>query len=173
VAQVQQVWNKFNARERMTATGAGIVIVAWIVGLVGSYGFGSSIVGLLGAIAVLVILYLKYAPNQSITWPAPIPLIVLVISAIVALLAVLGLLQGLQLLGIGIGFFGLYIAAVILNAIGAVLMVWGAWQEYQLNAPARTTPGSTGTTSPPPAPMAPPPPPPAQSPSDTDQLPPA
>ena len=181
---MQEVWNKFNPRERLTAIGAGIVILAWLVGLVGSYGFGSSIVALLGAIAVLVILYLKYAPNQSITWPAPIPLIVLVIAAIVALLALLGLIQGLQIFGVGLGsFLGLYLVSIVLNVIGAAVMTWGAWQEYQLTQSTGTTRGSTGTTAPPPAPMAPPPPapmapppppaPPAQSPSDTDQMPPA
>ncbi len=172
--QVQEVWNKLNPRERLTAIGALLVALGWIIGLAGSFGLGGNTIALLGAIAVLVILFLKYSPNQSITWPAPIPLINLAISAIVALLALLGLVQWLQLAGFG-SFLGAAIIAAIVTAVGAALMIWGSWQEYQLTKPATT---SARASSPPPA--APPPatpaaPPPAsyEPPSDTDDLPPA
>jgi hypothetical protein len=172
VPQVQEVWNKLNSREKLTAWGALIVALGWIIGLAGSFGLGGNTIALLGAIAVLVILFLKYSPNQSITWPAPIPLINLVISAIVALLALLGLLQWLQLLG-GFGsVFGAALIAAIVTAVGAGLMAWGSWQEYQLTKPATTASASSSTPPPPPAaPAAPPPPPPSAS--DTDDLPPA
>ena len=170
MAQVQDVWNKLNPRERLTATGALVVVLGWIVSLAG-FGAGAGTVSLLGAIAVLAIFYLKYTPTQNITWPAPIPTIVLGISAIVALLAVLDVLTSLNFLRI-FGF-GLGIIALIIEAIGAALMVWGAWQEYQLTRPASTS-ASLGTTAPPPAatsasPTATPPPPTS---SDTDNLPP-
>ncbi len=172
--QVQEVWNKLNPRERLTAIGALLVALGWIIGLAGSFGLGGNTIAILGAIAVLVILFLKYSPNQSITWPAPIPLINLAISAIVALLALLGLVQWLQLAGFG-SFLGAAIIAAIVTAVGAALMIWGSWQEYQLTKPATTS----APASPPP-PAAPPPatpaaPPPAsyEPPSDTDDLPPA
>jgi hypothetical protein len=169
VAQVQEVWNKLNPRERLTASGALVVMLGWILSIAG-YGAGAGTVSLLGAIAVLAILYLKYTPNQNITWPAPIPTIILAISAIVALLAALDVLTSLNFLRI-FGF-GLGIIALIVEAIGAALMVWGAWQEYQLTRPASTS-TPVGTTTPPPTttPTTPPPTTPP-APSDTEDLPP-
>lgn len=180
VPQIQEIWNKFNSRERLTAIGALVVVLGWIISLVQAFGFGGDTIALVGAIVVLVILWLKYSPNQNITWPAPVPLIILGISAIVALLALIDLLRWLSLGGFG--SFGAAILASIVTAVGAVLMVWGAWQEYQLTTPARTS-GTPGSAPPPPAapPAWTPPPPappaaptmPAPGPSDTDDQPPA
>ena len=172
--QVQEVWNKLNPRERLTAIGALVVALGWIIGLAGSFGLGGNTIALLGAIAVLVILFLKYSPNQNITWPAPVPLINLGISAIVALLALLGLVQWLQLAGFG-SFLGAAIIAAIVTAVGAALMIWGSWQEYQLTKPATTSApaSSPPPAAPPPAAPAAPPPTAYEPPSDTDDLPPA
>ncbi|HEY8987928.1 MAG TPA: hypothetical protein VIM39_02830, partial [Candidatus Limnocylindrales bacterium] len=157
-----QIWEKFNPRERMTAIGAGLVILAWLLSLT-SFGIGSYTLALVGAIAVLVILYLKYT-NTTITWPAPVSLIILAISVIVAILALLALLSWLSLLGFAF-VFGLSIVAVILQAIGAGLMAWGAWQEYQIEKPAMPNfsgsrpaapPPSSGPTTSAPPPSAPP-----------------
>lgn len=131
-------YNKLNANERLVAIGAVIVIISWIVGAAGAFGIGSGILSLLGAIAVLVIYYLKYSPTSSVTWPMPVQTIVLVISGIMALLAVIGLIGWLGVLG-GLGF-GLYFISVIGGAVGAVIMAWGAWQDYQ--AMPKTTPPS-------------------------------
>jgi len=169
VPQVQEVWNKLNPRERLTAIVALVVALSWIVSLAG-YGVSAGTISLLGAIAVLVVFFLKYNPNQSVTWPAPIPTIVLAISGIVALLAVIDVLTSLRYLGL-FGF-GVGIVALILEAVGAALMVWGAWQEYQLTKPATTSASASSTPPPPPAPPAAPPPPPPSA-SDTDDLPPA
>ena len=141
--QIQEVWNKFNPRERLTAMGALAVAVGWIISLAGSFGLGGNTIALVGAIVVLVILFLKYSPNQSITWPAPVPLIILGISGIVALL-LLGLINfpAPGLAGGFRGFFGAAIIAAIVTAVGAGIMVWGAWQEYQLTA--GKTPGAAG-----------------------------
>ena len=75
MAQVQEIWNKFNPRERLTGIGALIVLLAWIFGIIGR-GLGIGSLGLLGAIAVLVVLYLKYA-NPDIKWPVHVSLITL------------------------------------------------------------------------------------------------
>jgi hypothetical protein len=165
VAQVQEVWNKLNPRERLTAIGALIVALSWIVSLAG-YGVSADTISLLGGIAVLAIFYLKYAPNQNITWPAPVPILVLGISAVVALLAAIDVLTSLRYLGL-FGF-GLGIIALILEAVGAGLMAWGSWQEYQIEKPAMPNfSGGSSTAAPPAAPpqaAAPPPPPPAATP---------
>lgn len=175
VPQVQEVWNKLNPRERLTAIGAGLVVLAWVVGIV-ARGFGVNSLGLLGAIAVIVVLFLKYAPNMNITWPIPVPLITLGISAIVALFAVLTLIDWLgyiELLGAtAIISFALYV-------IGAIIMLWGSWQEYQVEKPAMPNFSGMGSSSSAPPPAAPPPAaptapaPPPTAPSDTDDLPPA
>ena len=55
------------------AFGAAIVLVAWVIGLIGTYGYGIGFLSALGAVAVLVIYYLKYAPNQNITWSTGSP----------------------------------------------------------------------------------------------------
>jgi hypothetical protein len=143
---VQEIWQKFNANERLVAIGAVVVIVAWLVGIVSAYGLATSTITLLGAIAVLVVYYLKYAPNQNITWPAPIPTIVLGISAIAALLAVI---NALQWIGVSSLFGGLAILSVLGAAVGALIMVWGAWQEYQ--AMPKTAPPAPPTPPTPPA----------------------
>ena len=144
-----QIWDKFNPRERLTAIGAGLVILGFIVSIAG-YGIGAGTISLLGAIAVLAIFYLKYAPNQNITWPVPVPLLVLGIAGIVAILAALDVLTSLKylgLLGVGIG-----VLALILEAVGAGLMAWGAWQEYQIEKPAMPNFGGGTSATPPPAP---------------------
>jgi hypothetical protein len=179
VPQLQEIWNKFNPRERLTAIGAGLVVLAWLIGLV-ARGFGVASLGLVGAIAIIVVLYLKYAPNMNIAWPIPVPLITLGISALVALFALLNLIDYLGVLEF-LGATG--IIAFALYVIGALVMLWGSWQEYQVVKPAMPNFSGTGTgssvppaappaaTPPPAAPPAPSVPPPSAS--DTDDLPPA
>ena len=143
---VQEIWQKFNANERLAAIGAVVVIVSWLVGIVSAYGLATSTITLLGALAVLAIYYLKYAPNQNINWPAPIQTIVLGVSAVAALLAVI---NALQWIGVSSLFGGLAILGVLGAAVGALIMVWGAWQEYQ--AMPKAAPPSPPTPPTPPA----------------------
>lgn len=137
------IWAKFNKNERNVSFGAAIVLIAWVLGAIGSYGFGIGILTALGAIVVLVIYYLKYAPNQNIQWPAPISTIVLAISGIIAIVAVLNLISILGLLSLA-GFFGIYLVALLAVTAGALLMAFGAWQEYQASAADRAA-TSSGT----------------------------
>ena len=154
MAQIQEIWNKLNPRERLSGWGALAIAIGWIIGLTAPFGIGSSSLALIGAIAVAVIFYLKYSANQGIAWPAPVPTIVLVISAIVAVGALLTLLNLLSWLGDAGGFLAGGLLASAVTAAGAVLMLWGAWQEYQLTAPA-TTPGAAVPPMAPPAPQPP------------------
>ena len=162
--QVQEVWSKLNARERLTGSGALVIVLAWIIGLV-ARGFGVGSLGLVGAIAVLIVLYLKYA-NPTIQWPVAVPIITLAISAIVALFAVLTLIDWLGYLNV-LGVLGLI--ALALYVIGALLMAYGSWQEYQVEKPALPNMSASSTSSAPPAapPANPPAPPAAPPPSDT------
>jgi hypothetical protein len=122
---VTQFWAKLNANEKVVMYGAGLVVIAFLIGLVGG-GLGSYAGSdIIGAIAVGVIYWLKYSPNK-INWPAPVQTIVLVVTGIAAIFALLGLLTWLGFLG-----FGLYGIALLVNAIGCGIMVYGAWREYQ------------------------------------------
>jgi hypothetical protein len=144
---IQAFWNKLNANEKLVMYGVIAVVIAFLVGVVaGGYFGGTGSFGLVGAIAIAVIYWLKYSPSK-INWPAPVQTIVLVIAAIDLVFALLSVLGWL-------GFFGLslFALAVIVNAIGCGLMTYGAWKEYQ--AMPKTTPPTTGTTPPPPAPPA-------------------
>jgi hypothetical protein len=136
VIVVQEIWAKFNANERLVGIGALVIIVSWIVGLVGSYGLGTNILALLGAIAVLVVLYLKYSPTSNVTWPAPVPVILLAITGVVGVVELLGLLQLLSILGalsLFGGIFALYLLAAIGTIVGAAIMLWGSYQEWNVS----------------------------------------
>lgn len=138
---VQEFWKKLNANEKMVMYGAIIVVIAFLVGLVGSYGFGSASTDLIAAIAVAVVYWLKYSPNK-INWPAPVQTIVLVIAGIAALFAILAALTAIGLL-FGFGLFGI---SLIINAVGAGVMAWFAYKEYQampkVPAPPTTPPAA-------------------------------
>lgn len=140
---VTQWWAKLNANEKMVMYGVIGVVIAFLVGVVaGGYFGGTGSFGLVGAIAVGVIYWLKYSPNK-ITWPAPVQTIVLVIAGIDAIFALLALLGWLSLIG-----FSLYFLAVLINAIACGVMAFYAYKEYQ------AMPKAAAPT--PPAPPAPP-----------------
>jgi hypothetical protein len=166
------IWNQFNPRERLMAIGAGLIVLAWIVSLA-TFGLGANTLALILAVAALAVLYVKYAPNMKVNWPASPTLILIVLSAVIAVIVLLDLLRYLSLLGFA-AYFGGVIVALLLEVVGAGLMAWGAWQEYQIEKPplpAAFMGGGTGTgtTTTPPA-ADPPPAPPA---GPTDAAPPA
>ena len=133
MAQVQEIWNKLNPRERLTGIGALVVVLAWIVGLTARGSRHRLARPCLGAVAVLVVLYLKYA-NPDIKWPIHVSLIILAVAAIVAARARCSRsLTGSPISAI-LGITGLL--SLGLYVVGDALMVWGAWQEYQVEKPA-------------------------------------
>lgn len=142
---ISAFWAKLNSNEKMVMYGAVIVVIAFLIGLVGSSGFGSASTDLVAAIVIAVLYWLKYSPNK-INWPAPVQTIVLVIAGIAAIFAILAALGALAFLFA----FGLYGIGVIVNAVGCAVMAWFAYKEYQA-LPKATTP-----MAPPPAPPAPP-----------------
>ena len=84
----------------------------------------------------------KKTPNMNITWPLPPATILLGIGAVALILLVLNTLRYLEWL-IGVD------AIVLLGLpIGAALVAWGGWQEYQTARP--TEPASAPPTSAPP-----------------------
>lgn len=124
---IQEFWAKLNANERIVGYGAIIAIISWVLGIFlggGGYGF-------VAALVILVIYWLKYS-NSTMTWPAPVPTLVLIIAGIAA---ILGLLIVLPLLGfagaLGAVYGGLYFLPALGGLIGTFVMAYGAWRDYQ------------------------------------------
>lgn len=153
---MNELWAKLGAREKLVAIGAALVAVGALVGMIlgtKTYG-GETILGyktpsvsvnyftaenagtfavlaLIGAIATLVVLYLKVAPNMKVNWPAPFVQVLLVVAGITAICAVLVLLMQLIRAG-GLGDdppIMMYIADVLVVG-GGVLMGYAAYMEW-------------------------------------------
>ena len=163
---LNEILAKLNMNEKMIGGGAIVVVIGWILGLIltGSgagvgYGsvswYGSSgaqtmgLISVIAAIAAIVVIYLKYAPNMKITWPAPIPMILLGLAAIAAIAAAIGLLQAFTydpFGGLCSGVLAqyctvpakpifLYVAAAAV-LVGGGVMAYGGYMEYSANKTA-------------------------------------
>ena len=150
---LNEIMAKLTANERLIGIGAVVAIVGWVLGLLitsswysasGAQGIG--FIALAGAIAAIVVIYLKYAPNMKITWPAPIPVILLVLAAAVALAALLGLFEAFTYDPCGgfcnlAGYAGpskpitLYLAAVAV-LVGGGIMAYAAYMDWNASKTA-------------------------------------
>jgi hypothetical protein len=176
MAQVQEVWNKLNPRERFTTFGVGMVVVGFLLSVL-DYSAGGTTLSLLAALGVLVVFYLKYAPSSNVNWPAPVPTIVLGLSIVALIAAALEVLRWVSF--ILNNLFGLWSAGTIIILVGTIVMVWQSWLEYQAAQPASSAAASAAPAAAAPAapaaaaPAAPAPaapeaaPPPADSSGDT------
>lgn len=143
---LNEILAKLTKNEKLIGIGAVVVVVAWVLGLVITDSWysasGAQTMGLLAlvaAIVAVVVLYLKYAPNMNITWPAPLPVILLGIAAVAGVVALIGLLQAFTydpFAGYGnlIGAKAnkpimLYVAALGV-VVGAGLMVYAAYLDW-------------------------------------------
>ncbi len=164
---LNEILAKLNQNEKMIGGGAALLILGWLIGFLlatvsyagfaggnvfnESGGTGLGFLALIGAIALIVILYLKVAPNQNINWPAPLALIEIVIAAIVGLIALYLLWQNwshsndwnsvTSLCGLaGTACPSWPITdwiAVLLVVVGAGVSLYGAYMEW--NAAGRPT----------------------------------
>jgi hypothetical protein len=147
---LNELWAKISARERFVVYGAVAVLVGWLVGqfiatvnlcgglnIAGCPSFsyfsaGNSgsfaILGLVAAIAAVVILYLKVAPNMNITWPMPVAQILLGVSAATLVFGALVVLMQLSY-GLAGAPVTMWIADLLFVGGGA-LQAWGAYQEW-------------------------------------------
>jgi hypothetical protein len=146
---LNELWAKVSAFERFIVYGAAAVLVGWIVGEfvatvnlcaginIGGCSFsywaaGNSgmfaILGLIAAIAAVVILYLKLAPNTNIAWPMPVPQILLGVCLATLAFGVL-----VVLMQVSYGLTGAPVTMWIADLIfvgGGALQAWGAYQGY-------------------------------------------
>jgi hypothetical protein len=152
---LKELWAKVSAKDKFIVYGAGVVVVAWLVGVIlatKSYGGGSAygvnipgysinfftnyhgmdlgLIAMLAAVAAVVVIYLKVAPNMNITWPAPVPTILLGVAGVsVACSALMTLLQLTS--GIGIADWPIFAWVAVLGMLGGgAAMAWFAYQEY-------------------------------------------
>jgi len=129
-----QIW-KFNANESLAAIGAGLMILAFLVGAgIYSGGVAAGFLGILAGIALLVVYYLKYT-NTTIQWPAPIPVVAFAIGVIMGIGGLLSLLFVLSWFGY-IGFTFTWVLGPILNIVGGALGAWGTYKEWQASKTA-------------------------------------
>ena len=171
MAQVQEVWNKLNPRERFTTFGVGVVVVGFLLSVL-DYSAGGTTLSLLAALGVLVVFYIKYSPTANVNWPAPVPTIVLGLSAVALVAAALEVLRWVSF--ILNNLFGLWSFGTIIILVGTIVMVWQSWLEYQAAQPASSAApaapaAATPTAAAPPAaaPVTPDVAPPADSSGDT------
>ena len=127
MAQVQEVWNKLNPRERFTTFGVGMVVVGFLLSVL-DYSAGGTTLSLLAALGVLVVFYLKYSPSSNVNWPAPVPTIVLGLSVVALIAAALEVLRWVSF--ILNNLLGLWSAGTIIILVGTIVMVWQSWLEY-------------------------------------------
>ena len=97
---MNEILAKLSQNEKIYGLGAIVASVAWLVGLLITDSWysasGAQTTGMLAVVAAviaIVVLYLKNAPGQNITWPMPVSQILLGLAAIVGVLALIGLLQ--------------------------------------------------------------------------------
>lgn len=143
---LNEILAKLTQNEKMMGIGAAVATVAWLLGVLITDSWysasGAQTMGLLAVVAAVVavvVLYLKYAPNTKITWPAPLPVILLAIAAVAGVVALFGLLQAFtydpfgglgSLVGVKVDKpIMLYVAAAGV-VVGAGLMVYAAYMDW-------------------------------------------
>lgn len=149
---VQELWAKISQAEKFMVYGAAAVLVGWIVGqfiatvnLCGGltipgyscptlsyFSAGNSglfaILGLVAAIATVVVIYLKSAPNMNVAWPMPVAQVLLGVAGATLVCGVLVVLMQISY-GLGGAPITMWIADAFFVGGGAV-MAWFAYQEY-------------------------------------------
>jgi amino acid transporter len=144
---LNEIIAKLTQNEKLIGIGAAVVAVAWVLGVIITDSWYSAsgaqtmgMIAVVAAVAAVVVLYLKYAPNQNITWPAPLTVIFLGIAAVAGVVALIGLLQAFTydpFKGLGglASQYGvgkpvtIYLAAGGV-AVGAGLMVYAAYMDW-------------------------------------------
>ena len=149
---LNEILAKLTQNEKLIGIGAAIVAVAWLLGVLITDSWYSAsgaqtmgLIAVIAAVVAVVVLYLKYAPNQNITWPAPLPVILLGIAAVAGVVALIGLLQAFtydpfsgygNLIGVKISKpIMIYVAAAGV-VVGAGLMVYATYLDWNASKAA-------------------------------------
>jgi hypothetical protein len=171
-------FNKLSANEKLAVYGSAAVIVAGLIG-VGVGGVG--LLAVLAAIAMLAVVFLpQFSPNTTL--PGSKGSLLLILGGIAGVIMLLGLLQIIGALGSWFEFQPLGAIFFLIAVVGALLMAWAGWQEFQAeggkfvlgttSGGGASTPAAPRTETAPPAATPPPAAPPAAA-ADVDDDPPA
>ena len=146
---LNEILAKMNQNEKLIGLGAVVAVVGWLLGLLITSSWysasGAQTLGLLAVVAAVVaiaVLYFKYAPNSTMTWPLPVTMILLILGAVVGVVALIGLFQAFTYDpcgGLCNGLIGQYVnnakpvtlyvaAAAVL--VGGALMTYAAYMEW-------------------------------------------
>lgn len=152
-------FSKLGQNEKLALYGSVALIVGGVVG----YSYGVTALGILAAIAMLVIIFL---PQLSATTKLPGSKGSLMVAAggLAGIAMVLALLTALDSVFVGMNFRDIFF---LIAVAGGLLMAWAGWREFQSEG-GKFQIGTAGGSAPaapsaPPAAAAPPP-----SPSETD-----
>lgn len=115
-----EFWKKLNTSEKFVMYGAGVVVIAFLIGVAAQRSNGTD---LLWPILVAAIYFLKYS-NAKIPWPVPVQLVVLGVAGVAAVFALLSLLPLISQIS------QLYGIAAAVNLVGSGVMAFFAWREY-------------------------------------------
>lgn len=144
-------FDKLSANEKLAAIGAAVLIIFALI----SYGFGLSSLGVLAALALLVVIFLpQFSP--STTLPGSKGSLMLITGGIAGVVMVLAFLSLMSFLFAGFGANDLFF---IIAVVGGVIAAWASWQEFQGEGGKFVlgTPTSSATSSPSVPPAAAPP----------------
>lgn len=120
---------KLDSNEKLATYGAIAAIVGAVLAAAGSFGFGIGWLGLILALAMLVIVFLPQWSPQT-TLPGSKGTLMLIVGGIAAIFAVLGLLTGFGVLSL-LTFSPLFVIGWLLGIVGGLLMGWAGWQAFQ------------------------------------------
>ncbi len=122
-------FSKLGQNEKLAVYGAIASIIGAVLAAAGSFGFGIAWLGLILALAMLVIVFLPQWSPQT-TLPGSKGSLMLIVGGVSALFAVLGLLTGFGVLGL-LAVSPLFVVGWLLGIAGGLLMGWAGWQEFQ------------------------------------------
>ncbi len=139
-------FSKLSQTEKLAVYGSAAVIIGGLVG----YSYGLTVLAVLAAVAMLVIVLLpQLSPNTTL--PGSRGSLMVAAGGIAGVTMLLALLVGIGLVFINFGVRDLFF---LIAVVGAVVMAWAGWQEFQAEG-GKFQVGNSSASDRPPASSAP------------------
>jgi hypothetical protein len=131
-------FSKLGQNEKLAFYGSVILLVGGIVG----YSYGITALGMLAAVAMLVIVFLpQLSPSTAL--PGSKGSLMVAAGGLAAVAMGLALLTALDVVFAGMNFRDIFF---LIAVAGGLLMGWAGWQEFQSEG-GKFRIGTTGTTA--------------------------
>lgn len=146
-------FSKLSSNDKLAVYGAVASVIGPILASAG-FGFGTGIITLLLALAMLAIVFLPQLSPQT-TLPGSKGSLMLVVGGIAAASAALSLLTSLGWLAL-FGSNLVFVLGWLIGVAGGLLMGWAGWQEFQAEGGTfqlGSTPSTRATDTTPPPPV--------------------